>query len=1074
MKARESFRSNLAPKIPNFQKGYIEIDFNICISLAHALEILNTHGLRTFYIFLVGVVGKKKGAPVVSSEIRNNQAVQSLMKEVQSKLNISIENSTFDFDMSTTASASILYSDVRSPNTSITDIVLRDSDSFTDYTLSHPKLKILKNIVEEHFLSYQCRNDATKAIIFSQYRDSVQEIGNMLNSLRPMVKPMIFIGKSNSGTGQGLKQKQQVQVVEQFRNGDFNVLVATSVGEEGLDIGEVDLIICFDASRSPTRLIQRMGRTGRKRDGKTIFLLTSGKEEKSYMTSISQHSSISKTILDATLLEPFLFKKSPRMVPVGVEMSCYKMEINLPSEQMKLANSKPLESTLDYEKKDSNDTPGKPKKTKKTLPGAAAKKKKPPPPASETTLATMFERIKKDERTVKAKTQEATVQEPMSGPANPRINEKPTYENPEINEEDDDIYVVDDDIHHMFAAVEPRDRFGTSSVIEKIFDMDSKERKEWVPCTSFFKKNMPSTSPIRFEENGMSVDDVLLDFDQLEEIENAVESRSSFSYLNREFCGCGNVMEKVEDVGNESDDTNMDSINHPEEKKTSQKMANNKQSTSYNHPELRNSNTNVTNKTPQSKPSTFIPFRKSDTKSSITTATPTSKESPVPPPVHPLDDSGSTTDFSEPALDWQPVQHTRAPTSSTYSPSPLNNKKPSQLTKPEGPLPVPSTSKFTPKIMSSPITSSHIAPKRRFTFKKSKSDESNSSVFEIPSSSSSSSSGLKLKLDKVQDICNKSHTSTPFKPKIFRSDTPSPVIPCGRRSLFSSVNKSPIVAELKGNEDDLDFTDEFPPSPEANKNSNPFAETLSKLKQTSCNFTVSNCEVDVSQKPKFRFKKPEPQPKDPPKIFSSEPWNQLLSQPALLINKPVFSQQNQNTTKTIPPPVSGTSTEEKGDFDDEWDNFDDVFVFDEIGDIQGNDDDDFKVPPPRNKPKVSEPPSPSNASTKSVPTDDDSPLVFKSKSSKPRRPPKYIDESDEEDTNPNFVARGYQKENQNGLALTKKNRLKDFVESQAVESQHGANDQHSDEAEELDDEMDAYDLDDSFVDDEESFGVTER
>ena len=56
------------------------------------------------------------------------------------------------------------------------------------------------------------------------------------------------------------------------------MLVATCIAEEGLDIGEVDLIICYDSGFSPIRMIQRMGRTGRKRDGKIIILLTEGKE----------------------------------------------------------------------------------------------------------------------------------------------------------------------------------------------------------------------------------------------------------------------------------------------------------------------------------------------------------------------------------------------------------------------------------------------------------------------------------------------------------------------------------------------------------------------------------------------------------------------------------------------------------------------------------------------------------------------------------------------------------------------------------------------------------------------------
>ena len=59
--------------------------------------------------------------------------------------------------------------------------------------------------------------------------------------------------------------------------------MATCVGEEGLDIGEVDLIVCFDAHASPIRLVQRMGRTGRKRDGRIVILVTEGKEEQVYI-----------------------------------------------------------------------------------------------------------------------------------------------------------------------------------------------------------------------------------------------------------------------------------------------------------------------------------------------------------------------------------------------------------------------------------------------------------------------------------------------------------------------------------------------------------------------------------------------------------------------------------------------------------------------------------------------------------------------------------------------------------------------------------------------------------------------
>jgi excinuclease UvrABC helicase subunit UvrB len=69
-----------------------------------------------------------------------------------------------------------------------------------------------------------------------------------------------------------------LQVMHKFKAGGYNTLISTCVGEEGLDIGEVDLIVCFDAHKSPIRLVQRMGRTGRQREGRIVMLVTEGKE----------------------------------------------------------------------------------------------------------------------------------------------------------------------------------------------------------------------------------------------------------------------------------------------------------------------------------------------------------------------------------------------------------------------------------------------------------------------------------------------------------------------------------------------------------------------------------------------------------------------------------------------------------------------------------------------------------------------------------------------------------------------------------------------------------------------------
>ncbi len=71
-----------------------------------------------------------------------------------------------------------------------------------------------------------------------------------------------------------MNQKVQAEILRDFKNNKYNILISTCVGEEGLDIGEVDLIICYDSGLSPIRITQRFGRTGRKRDGCVCLILT--------------------------------------------------------------------------------------------------------------------------------------------------------------------------------------------------------------------------------------------------------------------------------------------------------------------------------------------------------------------------------------------------------------------------------------------------------------------------------------------------------------------------------------------------------------------------------------------------------------------------------------------------------------------------------------------------------------------------------------------------------------------------------------------------------------------------------
>jgi len=125
--------------------------------------------------------------------------------------------------------------------------------------IEHPKINKLSEILQ---------SNEGKALVFTSYRDSVKIIHDKLIEMG--INAGFLIGKAGET---GLKQKTQVENVQKFRDGIYKVLIATRVGEEGLDISEVNLVIFYDNVPSSIRYIQRKGRTGRKDTGKLIVLI---------------------------------------------------------------------------------------------------------------------------------------------------------------------------------------------------------------------------------------------------------------------------------------------------------------------------------------------------------------------------------------------------------------------------------------------------------------------------------------------------------------------------------------------------------------------------------------------------------------------------------------------------------------------------------------------------------------------------------------------------------------------------------------------------------------------------------
>ncbi len=134
--------------------------------------------------------------------------------------------------------------------------------------IEHSKITKLKEILN---------GISGKSLIFTSYRDSVEVIHKKLTEMN--IPAGFLIGKAGET---GLKQKKQVETVQKFRDGQYKVLIATRVGEEGLDISEVNTVIFFDNVPSSIRYIQRKGRTGRKNYGKLIVLIAKDTTDETY------------------------------------------------------------------------------------------------------------------------------------------------------------------------------------------------------------------------------------------------------------------------------------------------------------------------------------------------------------------------------------------------------------------------------------------------------------------------------------------------------------------------------------------------------------------------------------------------------------------------------------------------------------------------------------------------------------------------------------------------------------------------------------------------------------------------
>jgi ERCC4-related helicase/ERCC4-type nuclease len=150
-----------------------------------------------------------------------------------------------------------------------------------DYDDLHPKFRRTRIRLAET-LGIQ---GGERVIVFTESRDTAETLTDFLGEHFQVER---FVGQSDTDGSDGMTQTEQQDTLERFRAGEFEVLVSTSVAEEGLDVPEVDLVLFYEPVPTAIRAIQRKGRTGRQTEGAVVVLLAEDTRDEAYFWKARQ------------------------------------------------------------------------------------------------------------------------------------------------------------------------------------------------------------------------------------------------------------------------------------------------------------------------------------------------------------------------------------------------------------------------------------------------------------------------------------------------------------------------------------------------------------------------------------------------------------------------------------------------------------------------------------------------------------------------------------------------------------------------------------------------------------------
>jgi Fanconi anemia group M protein len=149
---------------------------------------------------------------------------------------------------------------------------MRQAEAFDDL---HPKFRQTRVLLAQTLGI----GGGERVIVFTESRDTAEALTDFLAESFDVRR---FVGQGDKDGSDGMTQKEQGETLDAFRAGEFEVLVSTSVAEEGLDVPEVDLVLFYEPVPTAIRSIQRKGRTGRQDEGRVVVLMAEDTRDEAF------------------------------------------------------------------------------------------------------------------------------------------------------------------------------------------------------------------------------------------------------------------------------------------------------------------------------------------------------------------------------------------------------------------------------------------------------------------------------------------------------------------------------------------------------------------------------------------------------------------------------------------------------------------------------------------------------------------------------------------------------------------------------------------------------------------------